>query len=37
VSLPAALFTGTTVTVRANVRTTDGRSVTFTKKLARLD
>jgi N-acetylglucosamine-6-sulfatase len=36
VSLPPALFTGTTITVRANVRTTDGRSVTFTKKLARL-
>jgi hypothetical protein len=36
VLLPATLFTGTTSTVRANVRTSDGRSVTFTKMVARL-
>jgi arylsulfatase A-like enzyme len=36
VSLPPALFTAASVTVRVNVRTTDGRSVTFTKQVARL-
>jgi hypothetical protein len=36
VRLSPTVFTGTTVTVRANVRTTDGRSVTFTRKVARL-